>query len=377
MTERTVAIWRSGMLAASETFIRNHGAALSRWRPVFVGATTVESWLAAETDLIAFPDTASGRADYLRLRLTGRSARLRRLLTRVDPAIVHAHFGGDGWLVSESASRLRVPLVVTLHGYDVTRLPHTPGPRGARHRHNLRAMFRRAARIIAVSEFIRQKAIDLGADPAAVLVHHTGVPLPPAPTVGGATGGSAGGPQWDVVFVGRFVEKKGVDDLIEALGLLRDTRPRALIVGSGPLDAALRSRAATLGVDATFAGALEPAAVMRAMSASKILAAPSRTASDGDCEGLPTTILEAASVGVPTVSTWHSGIPEAVRHGETGLLCAEGDRDSLAANIDRLLTHDAERARLGAQARLLVERDFDLARQSRRLEAIYDDVVNV
>jgi colanic acid/amylovoran biosynthesis glycosyltransferase len=362
----TVAIWRSVLLLASETFVRGQGEALTRWRPTFVGAVKADSPLSRDGDLIAFPGP-HGRRDFLRLRLTGRSPALRRVLRAARPALVHAHFGGDGWLVSRSAAQVGVPLVVTLHGHDVTKQPHTGGVKGIRYRRNLRTVFDRAALLIAVSAHIRDRAVALGADPAKVRVHHTGVPVPPRPV--------AAAKRWDLLFVGRFVEKKGVDDLVEAVGTLTDPRPRVLFIGGGPLEARMRDRAAALGLDATFLGAQEPAVVARSMVESRIFVAPSRTAADGDAEGLPTTILEAASLGLPTVSTRHSGIPEAVVHGETGLLGAEGDRSALAAHIRRLLADEHLRTRLGEQARRHVEDHFDLVRQTRLLEDIYDSVV--
>jgi glycosyltransferase involved in cell wall biosynthesis len=364
---REVVIWRSAMLLPSETFVRNQGAALTRWRPRYVGAFRVASGLNDAADVITFGDTARDRLAFLRLRLTGRSPRLAGVLTRLRPALVHAHFGPDGWLVSAEARRLGLPLVVTLHGYDVTRLPHTPGPRGVRYRRNLRTAFQRAALVLAVSDFIARTAVDLGADPAKVRVHHTGVPLPAPP---GATP-----KRWDVAFVGRFVEKKGVDDLVEALAMVGEPRPRAVFVGTGPLEEPLRERASRLGLDATFLGALEPAAVGRCLAESHVFAAPSKTAANGETEGLPTTILEAASLGLPVVATHHSGIPEAVRHERTGLLAPEGDRAALAANIRRLLADADLRARFGGEGRRHVEAHFDLAKQTRVLEDMYEGVV--
>ncbi|MFF5174005.1 glycosyltransferase [Micromonospora sp. NPDC000089] len=363
---RVAVIWRSTLLPGSETFVRNQGDALPSWRPVYLGAVKVASPLARDTDVIVCPATPRGRQDWRLLRLTGGSPRLRRLLARLRPAVVHAHFGGDGWLVSRAAAQLGVPLVITLHGLDVTRQAAAPGLRGARHRRNLRTAFDRASVIIAVSEFIRDRALALGADPAKVRVHHTGVPIPPPP--------EAVEKRWDVVFVGRFVEKKGVDDLIEAAALLPDVRPRILLIGTGPLEPAMRDLADRLGVDATFLGAQEPAAVLRHMAGSRVLAAPSKTASDGDTEGLPTTILEGASLGLPVLATRHSGIPEAVEHEVTGLLCAEGDRAALAGNLRRLLTDDALRERLGGQARRHVETHFDLRTQTRLLEELYESL---
>src|SRR4051812_34239874 len=136
----SVVIWRSAMLGASETFVRNHGDALTRWRPVYLGATRTESPLSLATDLIAYPSPAD-RAAFLRLRLTGSSPRLRQMLAGIGPRLVHAHFGGDGWLVSGTARRLGVPLVVTVHGHDVTRQPASGGLHGLRYRRNLRAVF--------------------------------------------------------------------------------------------------------------------------------------------------------------------------------------------------------------------------------------------
>nr|WP_296064036.1 glycosyltransferase [uncultured Actinoplanes sp.] len=363
--DQAVVIWRSAMLPGSETFIRNQADALTRWRPVYLGATKVASDLARESDLIAYPSPADRRA-FLRLRLTGSSPRLRDLLAAQRPRLVHAHFGGDGWLISGAARALGVPLIVTVHGHDVTRQPESAGAKGVRYRRNLRSVFNRAALIVAVSDVIKSKAVARGADPAKVRVHYTGVPIPPAPSGSPAS--------WDVAFVGRFVAKKGADDLVAALASLN--RPvRALFVGDGPLLPAVRAQAVAAGVDATFRGSLPPAEVYRLLGESRMLVAPSRTAADGDTEGLPTTVVEAAALGLPVVSTRHSGIPEAVEDGSTGLLGAEGDRAALAANIARLLDDPSLRERMGKQARELALARFDVRAQSRGLEDLYDEVL--
>lgn len=127
-------------------------------------------------------------------------------------------------------------------------------------------------------------------------------------------------------------------------------------------------------LDATFLGAREPAAARHHLARSRILAAPARTAPDGDAEGLPTTILEAASLCRPIVATYHSGIPTAVVPGETDLLCAEGDPAALAAHLRRLLTDEPPRERLGRQARHHVASHFDLTSQTRLLDRHYDAV---
>ncbi|MEV6969362.1 glycosyltransferase [Hamadaea sp. NPDC051192] len=363
----SVLIWRSSMLPASETFVRAQGLALTSWQPTFGGAVKVESPVAADSDLIVFPETSVGRRALLALKLTGRSALLRATLRRLRPDLVHAHFAGDGWMISAEAAESKIPLIVTVHGYDVTRLPRESGPRGVRYRHHLRTVFARASLILAVSSYIRDRTIELGADPAKVRVHHTGVALDPAPPAALAE------KQWDLLFVGRFVEKKGVDDLLTAAAQVPG-KPRMLLIGGGPLEGPMRQRAAELGLDATFLGPQDPDVVRRSMAESRIFVSPSKTAADGDSEGLPTTILEAASHGLPTVSTMHSGIPEAVRHNETGLLGTEGDPDALAANLRRLLADPALCDAMGERARAYVAEHFDLARQTAELEKFYDSV---
>ncbi|GAA1857316.1 glycosyltransferase [Asanoa iriomotensis] len=360
MPHPSVVIWRSHLLPGSETFVRHQADALTRWRPRFLGAVKVASPVARDTDVIAFE---ADRLSFAGLKLTGRSPRLEAALAGLSPDLVHAHFGDNGWLISAAARRLGVPLVITLHGQDVTRQALVPGARGVRHRRHLRQAFDRASLVIAVSHFIRDRAIALGADPSKVRVHHTGVPVSPAVDLP---------KRWDVLFIGRFVAKKGVDDLVEAAGLLSG-RPRLLFVGDGPLWEPVRARAAALGLDATFVGAQPPEAVRTYLAESRILAAPSRTAPDGDCEGLPTTILEAGAAGLPTAATRHSGIPEAVLHGETGLLSAEGDRSALAGHLETLLGDEVLQARLGAAARAHVETHFDIRTQTGMLEDLYDE----
>jgi glycosyltransferase involved in cell wall biosynthesis len=111
------------------------------------------------------------------------------------------------------------------------------------------------------------------------------------------------------------------------------------------------------------------------MRRASLLAAPSVTARNGDAEGLPTVIVEAAACGLPVVSTRHSGIPEAVVDGETARLVPENDSQALAESIRLLLGSAQLRARMGAAGRRLAEEKFDLQRQTARLERIYDEVL--
>ncbi len=364
-----VAVWTQGLLPGSETFIRNQTDALQSWRASLYGLMRVRSPLVHESDTILY---GSDRPEKLLRRaatMTGYSRRVRHALAISNPDLIHIHFvSGCAYLVSRAAALRGVPVIVTAHGIDVTTPEHIAGPRGAWSRARIRATLDRASLVIAVSEFIRSKVLELGADPTKVIVHHIGIPVPP-PTPPEAA------KKWDVVFVGRFVEKKGVLDLIGALGRLGPgLRPKCVFVGDGPLSDQAREAARNTGIDATFLGAQPPDVVQMTLQAAHIFAAPSRTATNGDAEGLPISILEAAAASLPVVSTYHSGIPEAVINGETGLLSPEGDSDALAQNLRHLLSSPSLCARLGAAGRLRVEREFDIVKQTALLEEFYDAV---
>lgn len=179
----------------------------------------------------------------------------------------------------------------------------------------------------------------------------------------------------DVLAVGRLVEKKGFDVLIDAVAALHaNGRPaHATIVGGGEMDAALRARAVSRGVGhlVTFTGPRPQAEVVAAFGRARVFAAPSVVGGDGNREGLPTTILEAMACGTPVVATATTGVPEVVRHGQTGLLVPEGDPVALAAAIERLLDDPAPGMRMAAEARALIEREFDVHRNARALRDVF------
>lgn len=175
-----------------------------------------------------------------------------------------------------------------------------------------------------------------------------------------------------VLSVARLVEKKGLSDLLTAISVLRARGVPATcrIVGSGPMEAQLRSEARDLGLGefVDFRGdASQEEVVSEHLPAASVFALPCVIAQDGDRDGLPTTLLEAMARGVPVVSTRLPGIPEAVPDGEAGLLCDPADPRGLAAAIARTLTDTAAAERRVRCARLRIERLFDSRRNVRSL----------
>ena len=107
------------------------------------------------------------------------------------------------------------------------------------------------------------------------------------------------------------------------------------------------------------------------MLGAAVLAAPCVVAPDGDRDGLPNVIQEALALGTPVVTTDVTGIPEVVRHGETGLLVPQHDPPALADAVERLLADPDLRVRLAAGGRRLIEAEFDNRRTSARRRALF------
>ena len=171
-----------------------------------------------------------------------------------------------------------------------------------------------------------------------------------------------------ILAVARLVKKKGLQYLIRGCAVLRSRgrRFRCRIIGAGPLHKDLLRLIRSEGLEETVSleGALEQEQVIDWYRQAAVLALPSIVTSDGDRDGIPNVLVEAAAIGLPIVSTPVSGIPELVHDAETGLLVPPHDPTALADAIERLLDSPELRERLRAAARTTVEREFDLRRNA-------------
>jgi glycosyltransferase involved in cell wall biosynthesis len=179
-----------------------------------------------------------------------------------------------------------------------------------------------------------------------------------------------------LVSVGRLVEKKGFDRLIDALALLPpDLKWHWTHIGGGALKRQMSDRAQSLGIDAqiTWKGACDQPEVIAAMRDSDLFVLPSRVAEDGDRDGLPNVLMEAASQKLPILSTPISAIPEFITTGVHGLLVQDAPKD-LASAIVLLAGDVTGRARMAdaAYARLIADfgHDTGVARLSLRLKSL-------
>lgn len=379
MTGREVGVFRLQLFKPSEGFIQSQAEALRRFRPVYVGRKRFGP--APAQARVATPNARTGWARVANFVRIGALRQPEPFLHAWPapgpaPALIHAHFAIDSVFALPLAKQLGVPLLTTLHGFDVTRAPQdmlrSGRPSlvgGVLWRKQLQAQGRM---FLCVSEFIRRAAIASGFPAERLRVHYIGIDCTKLALRDHA------GEDGLVVHVARLVEKKGTAYLLRAFAGLRTRHPaaRLVVIGDGPLRPSLEALSRDLGIaDAVeFKGVMRNEQVLHWIARAAVMVVPSVTAADGDAEGLPIVNLEACAQGVPLVAFDSGGIAEAVEHGYSGFLSEERDIDGLQSHIDALLSDSSLRMRVGGQARRLVEQRFNIQKQTAELEDIYDEL---
>jgi colanic acid/amylovoran biosynthesis glycosyltransferase len=375
-----VALWRNNFLPYSETFIHEQIRSHERYRIVVFCRQRRNAALFPHAPTIALEEIPHGgsRLASLWYGAVGASPRFDREIVRNDVRIVHAHFGHNGAFALPFARKHGLPLVVSLHGRDVTALGSMERFLPSRWQYMLRrtALFDYTAAFLAASSELKELIVAAGCPPRKVIVHRLGVDLDRfAPCAHGEDNGRL--PL--VVMIGRFVEKKGHEYGIHAFAsVVREgLRARMIIVGDGPLHGSYERLVGELGIGGSvdLPGALSHNDVRSLLSRATVVLAPSVVARGGDRESGLIVAKEAAACAIPVIGTSHGGIPEIVEDGETGFLVPERDAEALGAWLRAILRSPELGRRLGTAARRKMEREYDIKRQVSDLEAIYDAAI--
>jgi colanic acid/amylovoran biosynthesis glycosyltransferase len=284
---------------------------------------------------------------------------------RFDAVI--AHFGPNALLAQRmrEIGALEGALLSVFHGRDASHAVRKYG------RGYYDPVFAHSERVLPVSEYFARRLRELGCPDEKLLVHHMGVDLSRFELRERTL--SAPGPV-KLLSVCRLVEKKGMDYALQAAARVRDTGAAFewQIIGEGPELAKLRGVVHQLGLEARvqLTGVASHDTVREALAAAHVFVAPSVTAMDGDEEGVPVAIMEAAAAGLPIVSTQHSGIPELVQHERSGLLSPERNVEALAANLITLIRSPERWAAMGKAGHAHVAAEYDVKQLDDRLVAL-------
>ena len=277
------------------------------------------------------------------------STRLARSLLEQRCAHLHVHFAHTPTQIAMYASALSgVPFTVMAHANDIFE-------RGLL----LKEKARRAVKLVTISQYNLSFLSSQGLQGDKLAVVRCGVSFAPRSLSAAAYERK---PVFRIGTLCRLVEKKGVDDLLRALALLKDApwHVELSIAGDGPLRDDLELLVDALGLrDAVnFLGPLGHSAVTEWLHTLDAFVVACKKDSNGDMDGIPVVLMEAMSQRVPVVSTRLSGIPELVVHDQTGLLAQPADPASLAVELRRLLDDPELRSRLAQAAVAHVESEF-------------------
>lgn len=296
---------------------------------------------------------------------------LASVLERRGADLMHIYFGHTGVHLLPFIQEWNRPCVISFHGADVSSKEEMP-----EYAEKMRQMFQAVPLVLARSQSLANRIIQLGCPPQKLRLNRTGVPLEAFPYVRREIPRNG---RWRLLQACRLIPKKGVATSIRAFAILHKQFPNAefVIAGKGPLQPQLEALAGQLHVrdKIHFCGFLTQPELADLYASAHLFLHPSEIGSDHNQEGVPNSVLEAMATGLAVVATRHGGIPEAVEHGRTGLLVDEGDFVSLADAVASILNSSTALHDMGKLASKSVAAHFEQTEQIRQLESHYEEAI--
>ena len=283
----------------------------------------------------------------------------------VDIGHFHGHFAHTPTTVTMYAAMLAdVPFSFTAHAKDI----YTQDPRRFQDKIDL------AKFVVTCTKYNEQHLAKVapGSKPVHCVYH--GINLDLFSPEGRTTQAK---PPYHILTVARFVEKKGLDTIFNALAQLRaegiEFKYTLVGEGSDSFNKKVRSQIKELGLEDVTAlpGTVTHDDVIKLLGEADCFTLGCREAADGDRDGIPNVVAEAMATGVPVAATDVSGVPELVTHEKSGLLCPSNDAEALAKILKRILTDQELRATIIPTARETVGELFNNKKLIHDLGEIY------
>jgi colanic acid/amylovoran biosynthesis glycosyltransferase len=282
--------------------------------------------------------------------------------------IILAEYGVTAAHILPVCKALKIPLVVHFHGYDASNHDVI-----ARYAKEYLKVFEYASSIISVSKVMTEMLQQLGAPAQKIFLN----------TYGPNESFFTNKPDFqnqNFLAVGRFVDKKAPYYTIlafnETLKLFPDAK--LLYAGEGPLLSMCKNLVHYLGIvdSVLFLGKKSHDDIRSLMNSSSAFVQHSITSEDGDMEGTPVAIIEAAAAGLPVISTIHAGIPDVVIHNKTGFLVKEHDVKSMALYMQKILQNSEIAKDMGKRGKEHINHSFSIDRHITNIENILKEAVD-
>ena len=331
------------------------------------------------------------RSTAIRRLLEYHSQNIYGILRDNEVSVLHSHFCLDGYYACLIKKRCRLPLVVSLHGgYDTKVIINSNGfPR--------KDFFDAVDLFTVPSIYSKNNLLAAGCDAGKIKVLKHGI-------YPSSFQRNEDNYAVKLLIVARMTEKKGIIDAIQAFVSLKDVFARLrLTIVAGSQESLLmylkkllfkmgmkfsfnsqlgyrekvlrRIKELDCGQDIDIIYGVENVDVRKIMSEQDIFLLPSKTAIDGDEEGLPVSLLEAQAAGMPVITTRHAGNPEAVIDGDTGFVVDEGDIGAITKKLRMLIENPQLRRRMGQRGKEYVESEYSMEAHIKNLEDIYQNII--
>jgi colanic acid/amylovoran biosynthesis glycosyltransferase len=292
-----------------------------------------------------------------------------RIIRKESVNIIHAHYGPIGCEYLPLLSSLKISLITNFYGYDlsVNRVVD-------KNENEYLELFKKGTHFLVEGPCMRETLLSLGCPEEKISLQRIALDLNKY-DFNSSLRDQINPARF--LFVGRFVEKKGLEYALRALAKLRnDFVFEFRIVGGGDLEKKMHQLSVELGFtkEIKWLGVQSHSRVIQELYDCDILIQPSVTAINGDTEGgAPTIILEAQACGVPVISTTHADIPYITSPEKSALLSPEKDVENLCYNTRYLLNNSEVWSKMGKQGRRHVEKYHDVEKEVLTLEKIYEN----
>ena len=301
----------------------------------------------------------------------GRYNVIKRMIKKkkINFDFIHAHYGGTGLNFGvKLKNEFNVPLITSFYGFDAYFSPIQSI--------NYNPLIENGDLFIVLSNHMKEKLIELGFPKDKIYINRIGIDcekfnfveksLVPEKTT-------------NLLSIALFVEQKGIFDAINAFrkAVEKNSNIRFTIVGDGPLKDEILNLINQLNLSDKIEiidnihSPNPRQIVMDELKKADIFMLPSKIASNGNSEGTPVALMEASAVGLPCITTQHSGNPEVIIHKKTGLVCEEGNIDQLSDAIIELAGDYNERIELGKNGREFILENYNNKIQGKKLLEIY------
>ena len=261
----------------------------------------------------------------------------------------------------------KLPFLVNFRGYELS-LPWV--------QMILPKIFPRIARIITKSEFQRNLLISQGYDKTKIVTMYGGINLKNIPFIRRKINEE----DIRIISAARFVEKKGFETTLNFFYEVRKKycSAKLTLIGNGKEKEQIKALIQKLNLthSVKVLDFMEHHSFIKELYDHHIFVLPSKTAKNGNREGIPNVIKEAMASGMPVISTYHAGIPELIEDGETGFLVDENDCNGIAKKFEWILKNNRKTFEICSNARMCVEKKFDSIKNTNKLELLYDKVLD-